>query len=207
MEQNKEMSASESLALITKTINESRKEITRHSGKFLLLWGILLTVFSLLVFVLWKTTGKAYWNYLWFVMPVIGFILAAFLRKKESVSLPDNFVSRMLGGIWRAFGAFAVSLAAFTCIYASLNPNPLGTVAASISLSPQILLLFGLAETVSGVAVRNRTITIAGFVTGIGGLILYYLVAAKGDAESMLLFTLAGIVLAVTGLIVKSPKQ
>ena len=203
MEQNKELSAQESLALINETLSNSRQEITRRSGKYLLLWGILLTVFSLLVFVFWKTTGKAYWNFLWFVMPVIGFIAAAWLKKKETVEMPDNAVSRILGGIWRAFGVFAVSVALFTIIYSRANVNPLGTVASVVNLTPMILLLFGMAETVSGVAVRNRAITVAGFLTGVGGLIVCYLLGSMGEADGMLLFTFAGVILAATGLIVK----
>lgn len=203
MEQNKELSAQESLALINETLSNSRQEITRRSGKYLLLWGILLTVFSLLVFVFWKTTGKAYWNFLWFVMPVIGFIAAAFLNKKETVEMPDNAVSRILAGIWRTFGVFAVSVALFTIIYSRANVNPLGTVASVVNLTPMILLLFGMAETVSGVAVRNRAITVAGFLTGVGGLIVCYLLGSMGEADGMLLFTFAGVILAATGLIVK----
>ena len=203
MEQNKELSARESLALINETLNNSRQEITRRSGKYLLLWGLLLTVFSLLVFVFWKATGKPYWNFLWFVMPVIGFIAAAFLNKKETVEMPDNAVSRILAGIWRTFGVFAVSVALFTIIYSRANVNPLGTVASVVNLTPMILLLFGMAETVSGVAVRNRAITVAGFLTGVGGLIVCYLLGSMGEADGMLLFTFAGVILAATGLIVK----
>ena len=69
MEQNKEMTAQESLKLITETMNSSRKEIVRHSGKYFVMWGILLTVFSIAVYILWKTTGKAAWNNLWFALP------------------------------------------------------------------------------------------------------------------------------------------
>ena len=53
MEQNKEMTAQQSLNLISETMNNSRKEIVRNSGKYFVLWGVLLTVFSLLVYFLW----------------------------------------------------------------------------------------------------------------------------------------------------------
>ena len=52
MDQNKEMSAQESLSLITETLNSNRKEITRRSGKYYLLWGTLLTVLSLIIYFL-----------------------------------------------------------------------------------------------------------------------------------------------------------
>ena len=80
--------------------------------------------------------------------------------------------------------------------------NTLGVILVAGSLTAQIVLLFGLAETISGVALKNRAIQIAGWVTGIGGVAIYYLTQA--NAEQLLIFTFAGIVLAVTGLIVKT---
>ena len=74
-----------------------------------------------------------------------------------------------------------------------------------ISLSPMILLLFGMAETISGVAVRNRVIQAAGVVTGVGGIVLYYILGSLSESgvETTLLFTLAGIVLVLTGVILQ----
>lgn len=205
MEQNKEMTAQESLAIIAETVNNSRKDIVQRSGKYMLVWGIALTIVSLLVFILWKTTGKEAWNYLWFAMPVIGLVPSILMKKKEATRLPDNTVSRMLGGIWRAFGVFSVSIAVFAILYAKFGTSLFASLAVGISLSPMILLLFGMAETVSGIAVKNRAIQVAGYVTGVGGIILYYILGnmSEDGMETTLLFTLAGIVLALTGVILQ----
>lgn len=205
MEQNKEMTAQESLAIIAETVNNSRKDIVQRSGKYMLVWGIALTIVSLLVFILWKTTGKEAWNYLWFAMPVIGLVPSILMKKKEATRLPDNTVSRMLGGIWRAFGVFSVSIAVFAILYAKFGTSLFASLAVGISLSPMILLLFGIAETVSGIAVKNRAIQVAGYVTGVGGIILYYILGnmSEDGMETTLLFTLAGIVLALTGVILQ----
>lgn len=205
MEQNKEMTAQESLAIIAETVNNSRKDIVQRSGKYMLVWGIALTIVSLLVFILWKITGKEAWNYLWFAMPVIGLVPSILMKKKEATRLPDNTVSRMLGGIWRAFGVFSVSIAVFAILYAKFGTSLFASLAVGISLSPMILLLFGIAETVSGIAVKNRAIQVAGYVTGVGGIILYYILGnmSEDGMETTLLFTLAGIVLALTGVILQ----
>jgi len=205
MEQNKEMTAQESLAIIAETVNNSRKDIVQRSGKYMLVWGIALTIVSLLVFILWKITGKEAWNYLWFAMPVIGLVPSILMKKKEATRLPDNTVSRMLGGIWRAFGVFSISIAVFAILYAHFGTSVFASLAVGISLSPMILLLFGMAETVSGIAVKNRAIQIAGYVTGVGGIILYYILGnmSEDGMETTLLFTLAGIVLALTGVILQ----
>ena len=201
MEQNKEMTANESLALITETLNNNRKEITRRGGKYFILWGILLTFFSLLVYALWKSTGHSYWNNLWFAMPLVGYPLARMIRSKEESAVATNVVSRIISGIWTSFGVFACSLAAFTVLFTIVGDHPLAAIVVGASLTAEIVLLFGLAETISGVALRNWAIKIAGFVTGIGSLAIYYITGA--NEEQMFIFTLAGIVLAATGFIVK----
>ena len=205
MEQNKEMTAKESLALITETLNNNRKEITRRGGKYFILWGILLTFFSLLVYALWKSTGHSYWNNLWFAMPLVGYPLARMIRSKEETAMATNAVSRIVSGIWTSFGVFACSVAAFSVLYSVLGDNVLGKIAVGAGLTASIVLLFGLAETISGVALKNWAIKIAGFVTGIGSLAIYYITGA--NEEQMFIFTLAGIVLAATGFIVKRQNK
>ncbi len=195
------MTAQESLNLISETMNNSRKEIVRNSGKYFVLWGVLLTVFSLLVYFLWKTTGKVAWNNLWFALPLIGYPLSRWAKNKEKDSRAENFISRINGGIWGTFGVFACSVALFSVLYSQFFDSPLTTIVLGVTLSPQIVLLFGMAETISGITLKNWTIKIAGWITGIGGLAIFYI--AQVGAEQMLIFTFAGIVLTATGLIVK----
>jgi hypothetical protein len=206
MEQNKEMTAEESLSLISETLNSSRKEITRRSGKYYILWGALLTVFSLIIYLLWKLTDKPAWNCLWFAMPVIGFLLARLMSRKDSETHVQNDVSRITQGIWSAFGIFASVVAVFTIAYSYVGDGAdlgrsIRAIVSLASLTAEIVLLFGLAESICGVALKNWAMKIAGFVTGIGGLAIYYITGAA--EEQMFIFTFAGLVLVATGVIVK----
>ena len=206
MEQNKEMTAEESLSLITETLNSSRKEITRRSGKYYILWGALLTVFSLIIYLLWKLTDQEAWNNLWFGMPVIGFLLARLMSRKDSETHVQNDVSRITQGIWSAFGIFACTVAVFTIAYSYVGDGAdlgrsIRAIVSLASLTAEIVLLFGLAESICGVALKNWAMKIAGVVTGIGGLAIYYITGAA--EEQMFIFTFAGLVLVATGVIVK----
>lgn len=204
MEDKNEMTAQKSLEIIRKTMDNSRKEIVSQSGKYFIMWGCLLTLFSLIIYFLWKGSGNSAWNNLWFAMPVVGYAAGTIMNRCEKRVQPENFISKLLANIWAAFGAFAVSVSAFTVIYATINPNPLGTIAVGISLTAEIILLFGLAECISGFAVKNWAISAAGFITGIGGLAIYHCLGNNSEGiEQMFIFTFAGVVLALTGLIIK----
>ncbi len=188
MELNKEMTAQESLALISETMNNCRKAILRNNSKGFFLWGILLTVFSLVIYLLWHTTGSAVWNLVWFAMPLVGYPLAALVYKKKD-AVPQSEVGRMLGQIWAVFAVFSLSLSALSLLAVPMN------------VTLMIVVLLGIAECISGVVLRNWPIIACGAILGIGGAVAAVLL--KSEAQ-LLLFTLGGVLLAVTGLIVKS---
>ena len=187
MEQNNEMTAQQSLQLISESFNRSRKDIRRGSAKYFLLWGALLTVTSLVIYLLWHHTGKPQWNFLWFAMPLIGYPLAALMGKYRA-PLPQNEVSKMLGGVWSVFGAFAVTLSTLAVFLVPMNVTLI------------IVILMGLAECMSGVLLKNWPIIIGGFLLGVGGAVFAMLV--KSEAQ-LLIFTLGVVLLLVTGLVMK----
>lgn len=200
-EQNREMTAEESLSLITETLNSSRREITRRSSKYYILWGILLMLFSLIVYALWKLTDQEAWVCLWFAMPVVGFLLARLIGRRDTAVHVQNEVSRITQGIWTSFGIFSCAVAAFTLIFSELGTNIIRTLFSVAGLSAELVLIFGLAECACGVALKNWTMKVAGFITGIGGLAIYYILGL--GYEQMFIFTFAGLVLMATGLLVK----
>ena len=187
MEQNNEMSAQQSLQIITETFNKSRKGILRNSAKYFLLWGALLTAISLVIYLLWNLTGKPQWNFLWFAMPAFGYPLAALMGKYD-VAVPQNEVSKMLTGVWRVFGVFAITLSALAIFLVPMN------------VSLIIVIILGLAECMSGVLLKNWPIIVCGFLLGVGGAVVAMLV--KSEAQ-LLIFTLGGVLLLVTGAIMK----
>ena len=163
MEQNNEMSAQQSLQIITETFNKSRKGILRNSAKYFLLWGALLTAISLVIYLLWNLTGKPQWNFLWFAMPAIGYPLAALMGKYD-VAVPQNEVSKMLTGVWRVFGVFAITLSVVAICLVPMN------------VSLIIVIILGLAECMSGVLLKNWPIIVCGFLLGVGGAVVAMLV-------------------------------
>jgi len=93
-EQDKEMTAQESLDLISVTLNNNRRSILCNSAKYFVLWGTLLTLTSLAIYLLWHLTGKPQWNFLWFAMPLVGYPVAALMGKTKT-AVPQNEVSKM----------------------------------------------------------------------------------------------------------------
>lgn len=188
MEQNTQMTAEQGLSIINETLSRSRRSIIKRSGAHLTIWGCLLTVISLTIYLFWRHTGSAMWNLLWFAMPVVGLTLASTLER-NSEKVPMNFVADQLKWIWVLFGAFSMILFIMSIFGLHIN----------ISLA--IILMFGFAEANSGAALKNWLITIAGVITGVSGAIAAFILAES--YSQMLIFTIAGAILILTGLFLK----
>ena len=186
MELNKELTAQESLRVITETLNSNRRALLLNGAKFFILWGAILTVFSLVIYALWHCTGKPVWNMLWFAMPIVGYPLAAILRKHDTV-VPKNILGTLIGQTWALYGVFAIVISAIAVFFVPMH------------ITLIIVVLMGFAEAVSGLLLKNWPIIVAGILLGIGGAVAAMLL--KTEAQ-LLLFTFGGILLMVTGAIV-----
>lgn len=190
MENNNEnnMTAQQSFSIITEMVNNSRRSILQNSAKHFMLWGALLTIMSFVIYELIHVTMNPVWNLLWFAMPIIGFPMAHFIGRNK-VEVPQSIISRQLHGVWLAYCAFVVVISA---VFMFIAPQNLTLV---------IIMAFGFAECVSGIILRNWSVIVSGFILGVGGAIAAIILRSEAQ---LLLFTLCGVILLVTGLIVKS---
>ena len=120
-------------------------------------------------------------------MPAIGYPTASLMGRNEG-SVPQNEVSKMLHGVWSVFGAFAVSLSAIAVCLVPMN------------VSLIIVIILGLAECMTGVLLKNWPIIICGFLLGVGGAVFAMMV--QNEAQ-LLVFTLGGVLLLLTGVVMK----
>lgn len=189
IEQKNEMTAQQSLNIISEMINESRRTILQSSAKHFMLWGSLLIVVSLVIYWLWQSSGSPVWNVVWFAMPALGFPMVRILERKES-DIPQSKINMNIGLIWLTYCIFAVCISVIAMLWIPMN------------ITLILVVLVGFAETISGFLLKNWAITISGFIIGIGGAVMASLLAA--GAEQLLIFTVCGIMLVITGLIIKS---
>ena len=189
MENN--LSAENSLRLIAETIERSRRTIAKNSGKPLILWGVLVTLFSFIIWGLWTKTGSPAWNFLWFAMSVIGFVcMLTLFRNREKV--PDTEVSRMLGKIWMWFGIFATGF--FALVWVAWGVRSLTGVEGTLSvdLTLIILLMMGLGGTLSGSVLENKVVTASALIASTFAA-LFLMVMPAGSPYRILAFAILGV--------------
>ena len=158
METN-EMTPEQSLQVISDAIAKSRKDFERNAGTPMILWGAIVLVFSVVIWLLLRTTDNLLWNFLWFGIPLIGWPLSHIYLKDKEIKGARNFVNDTIGQIWIGYGIFAL-----------LTAGALSFIAAEY-IGVITMTLLGYAAAMTGMVLKNRFITIGGFITGIGGVV------------------------------------
>lgn len=158
MEAN-EMTPEKSLQVISDTIAKSRRDFERNAGKPMILWGLVVLVFSIVIWITLRTTGNLMWNMLWFGIPVVGWPLSHILLKDKEVKGAKNFVNDTIGQIWISYGIFAVVIALALIFIAS---EYIGVIT---------LALLGYGAVMTGFVLRNNYVIAGGFITGICGVV------------------------------------
>lgn len=158
METN-EMTPEQSLQVISDAIAKSRKDFERNAGTPMIFWGAIVLVFSVVIWLLLRTTDNLLWNFLWFGIPLIGWPLSHIFMKDKEIKGARNFVNDTIGQIWIGYGIFAL-----------LAAGALSFIAAEY-IGVITMTLLGYAAAMTGMVLKNRFITIGGFITGIGGVV------------------------------------
>lgn len=180
MPENGGMTPEKSLKIINEFIEKSRHNFIRECGLPLIMWGCLVLVTSLIIWFLWRQSGNPSWNWLWFAMAAIGFV-AGPLMSKRSKAYSKGFLDEKLGFLWLAYGIFAMSYAL------------VGIFLYSGAITIGITLMIGLCITLTGVLSELKSLTVLGFITGIGGSALCCLVKRPEDTT----LVISGMALAI----------
>lgn len=154
MEERK-LEAAESLALIGRMIENTRSRMVRNSGRPLLAWGYATVLTTLVVWgaVAYFQDGR--WNYLWMLLPLLGWLLMWLTREKAPEGAVRTFVDRVIGIVWLVMGLSAWFVSMLSLF--SLMRLPILFI---------ILLLMGMGTTITGLIIRFKPV-IAGGIAAI----------------------------------------
>lgn len=153
--EDRKMEAAESLELIGRMIENTRSRIARNSGRPLLAWGYATVLTTLVVWGAVAYFQDPRWNYLWLLLPVLGWLLMGLTRGKRTEGEARTFVDRVIGNVWFVMGSTAL----FVSLLTLFTPMRLPILFI-------ILLIMGMGTAVTGLIIRF-TPTIVGGIAAI----------------------------------------
>ena len=101
--EEKKLTGAESLELISRMIETTKKRMEVGSGNKFLLYGYSAVALSVAVFLLVRFTGDPRWNFAWFLMFIPGMVDAAASRKRRPAVV--TYMDGVLSGMWWIVGA------------------------------------------------------------------------------------------------------
>lgn len=105
--EDRKLEAAESLALIGRMIENTRSRMVRNSGRPLLAWGYATVLTTLAVWGAVLYFQDPRWNYLWLMLPLLGWLLMWISREKKPEGEVRTFVDRVIGNVWTVMGLSA----------------------------------------------------------------------------------------------------
>ena len=173
MEENSNLTAERSLEIITQQIEQSRRDVSKTTARSLYIAGICIMCTAVLVAIINIITMSqgmiGIGHLLWFLLP---FIILKLSRKytKDSAHTPVSFVGSMIAKTWITFGYFAIGFFVIALIWSCVAPRflqPSEFVVSQIRVAPVIVLLMGMAITMTGHILRQRWLITFGIVAGL----------------------------------------
>ena len=171
MEENNNMTAERSLEIITKQIEQSRRAVSKTTGHSLYISGICIMCTAVLVAVINLITMSqgmiGIGHLLWFLLPLVIWQLS---RKYAGEHHPETLVGSMVAKTWTTFGIFAIGFFVIALIWGMIGPRflPLeGYVSSQIRVAPAIVLMMGMAITITGHILKQRWLVTFGIVAGL----------------------------------------
>ncbi|RNC64863.1 hypothetical protein [Proteiniphilum sp. X52] len=178
--EEKQLNEKESLELIARMIQNTQRKLEKGNGLPFLTWGYTTVAVSLLVWYLFSSTGNPYWNYLWFLIPVIGFPTMMLIIRKQEKGV-KTYIDRIIGYVWIAFGI------------AGLAVSTSAVFVWNLPILFIIVLMMGTGTAITGMIIRFKPIIFSGFA----GMLFSFLCLIVKGYDSILVFALIFLVMMV----------
>ena len=181
MEKEYSMTAERSLEIITEQIERSRRTVSKSIGQSLYVAGlctmgmaVVVTIVNLLIL----TLGYSPIGYLlWFALPVI---IWAALRNihKQSDSASMSLIGTLVGKTWWTFAVLVLGFFLLANIWNKIlalsSISPMAYIAHHVSILPIIILLMGMAVSVTGHILKSKWLVWFGIIASLMVAIGHY---------------------------------
>lgn len=167
--EDKKITEQESLELITKMIQQTKKESAIGSGNIFLVWGYLCTFMSLSVYLLAYASHQAGWGWLYILIPALGFIASGIMARwmKKKYRTPSTYATKSINSIWGVVSAVFAAYA-FFCFFDWTNTQ------GWTGMFLLGLLLPGIGTYATGTILNEKALQVCGIIGCIFGMRFLY---------------------------------
>ena len=164
--EEKKLNERESLELITRMIQETKNKLEVGDGNVLLIWGYVSVCTAILVYVMIMLTGNnPLVNWLWFLIPLIGYPVMQKQKRKETNIKPlsSSYIDKISAGIWKSVGIIACLFVAICVVFMFYGYN------CWVLMFAYAFIIVGFGSVAEGIIIRERSLTFVGLFSIVAG--------------------------------------
>ncbi|MDD4919824.1 MAG: hypothetical protein PHX94_03835 [Bacteroidales bacterium] len=173
----KVLNEKESLELITRMIENTRKGIEKNAARPMLIFGYVSVLVALVVWIVIRQTHEPLYNFLWMSIPVLGWIIYGIMERgtTRTKGASQSHMGKIITRIW-----ILLAVAMFLCAAAAFIDY--GFPATFV-----ITLLVGVGVSTTGIMVLYKPFIVCGLI----GILLSFTLLWVGGINAILLIAIA----------------
>ena len=162
-----ELTAERSLEIITEQLEKSRRAVSKDTGEWLFVTGLIAMIMSVIVASANLLSWTPLFHLLWFALPVVIWLVMKRINRNR-VPVPESFVGTLVRKTWYTTLAFAlvyVVIATVWNIVLQHYESPEVFLYAGMHITPTILTLLAVAVSMTGLILKKGTLVWFGLLS------------------------------------------
>ena len=167
MEENMGLTAERSLEIITEQLEKSRRAVSKDTGRWLFVTGLIAMIMSVIVASANLLSWTPLFHLLWFALPVVIWLVMKYVNRNR-VPVPESFVGTLVRKTWYTTLAFAlvyVVIATVWNIVLQHYESPEVFLYAGMHITPTILTLLAVAVSMTGLILKKSALVWFGLLS------------------------------------------
>ena len=167
MEENMELTAERSLEIITEQLEKSRRAVSKDTGRWLFVTGLIAMIMSVIVASANLLSWTPLFHLLWFAFPLVLWLVMKYINRNR-VPVPESFVGTLVRKTWYTILAFSlvyVVIATVWNIVLQHYESPEVFLYAGMHITPIIITLLAVAVSMTGLILKKSTLVWFGLLS------------------------------------------
>ena len=167
MEENMELTAERSLEIITEQIEKCRRAVSKDTGEWLFVTGLIAMIMSVIVASANLLSWTPLFHLLWFALPVVIWLVMKYVNRNR-VPVPESLVGTLVKKTWYTILAFALVYSVIATVWNIVlqhYESPEVFLHAGMHITPTVITLLAVAVSITGLILKRNSLVWFGFLS------------------------------------------
>ena len=167
MEENMELTAERSLEIITEQLEKSRRAVSKDTGRWLFVTGLIAMIMSVIVASINILTLSPLAHLLWFALPVVIWLVMKYINRNR-VPVPESLVGTLVKKTWYTILTFALVYSVVAVVwnrYLVVYESPDVYLCAGLHITPTVVTLLAVAVSITGLILKKSSLVWFGLLS------------------------------------------